>query len=248
MTNDSEKSRVVGSHILLADDDTIVQMVTSRVLEQAGYTVDVVDNGLQAIKALETTEYAMVVMDCSMPEMDGFTATRCIRAADSRVINPQIPVIALTALSMEGDREKCFEAGMTDHVSKPVTSELLVAAIENCLKNVVSKESSSEQQNTPADEVWDDGFLDTIIDKFLDEVPQVISDLEAALEAGDVAGLKDMGHRIKGSADLLSATSLSARSRALEHAGRSGDIARVTPLTLELIKELQTLTALLTDE
>lgn len=245
--NDDPKTRCRG-HILLAEDDQVVQMVTIRTLEQAAYSVTVVGNGLELIKALTTADYDLVLMDCLMPGMDGFEATRIIRSAESAVRNPEIPIIALTALSAKGDRQRCIRAGMNDYVSKPLDPGLLIAAIQSCLEKSPAVETAQHLQDTPDTRLWNDGFMDTIIDRFLEQVPQVIAELNTAIGEADVIGLKDIGHRLRGSADLIGATSLSARSRALEQSAKTEALIPATECACELIDELQLLVSSLTTE
>lgn len=227
------------ARILLAEDNQISQMVTSRLLEKADFTVDVVDNGSEAIKALANTGYDLVIMDCSMPVMDGFTATREIRATASIALNPAIPIIALTALDTKSDREKCFAAGMNDFVSKPVESELLISAIERCLVNNRDNEASPLHDQEQADTVLNNEFLDTIIDKFLNEVPLVLVELEQALELGDVVALKNISHRLRGPAGIIKADTLSKCSASLEKAASSSDFRLTAKFTMALIGELK---------
>ncbi|EAT59663.1 PAS:Response regulator receiver:GAF:ATP-binding region, ATPase-like:Histidine kinase A-like [Chlorobium ferrooxidans DSM 13031] len=122
-----------GVRLLLAEDTSINQKVVIGILGKLGYHIDVVVNGAEAVRALETTPYDLVIMDLQMPEMDGLEATRIIRSPDSAVLNHRIPVIALTAHTMEGDRELCMHAGMTDYVSKPIDSAILVETIRKWL-------------------------------------------------------------------------------------------------------------------
>jgi signal transduction histidine kinase/DNA-binding response OmpR family regulator len=105
--------------ILLAEDHPVNQVLATRLLEKMGYHVDSVANGLEALQVLRTTPYDVVLMDCQMPEMDGYTATRAIRTVGSRVLNPSIPVVAVTANAMASDREEAMAAGMNDYLSKP---------------------------------------------------------------------------------------------------------------------------------
>ena len=112
--NDRSKIRV-----LLAEDNIVNQKVTQAMLKKMGLQVDVVANGQQAINALQSVHYDLVLMDCQMPEMDGLEATRCVRQQESKALNPRIPIIALTAATMQGDREKCIQAGMDDFIAKP---------------------------------------------------------------------------------------------------------------------------------
>ena len=243
--NSSERHR---GRILLAEDNQISQMVTSRLLEKADYTVDVVDNGYEAIKALAATDYDLVIMDCSMPVMDGLTATREIRASGSMALNSAIPIIALIALDTKSDREKCFEAGMNDFVSKPVESGLLISAIKRCLVTNRDDEASSLQQQEQVDPVLNDEFMDSIIDKFLNEVPLVMLELEQALELGDVVALKNISHRLRGPAGIIKADTLSKCSASLEQAARSNDFRLTAKFTMALISELKKLMGTLSDE
>ncbi len=117
--------------ILLAEDVDINQMVATELITGLGHSIDVVDNGRLALDALRDKDYDLVLMDCQMPEMDGYSATRRIRSADSGVRDPQVPVIALTAHAMSGDKEKCLAAGMNDYISKPFQIEQLNAMLEH---------------------------------------------------------------------------------------------------------------------
>jgi CheY-like chemotaxis protein len=119
--------------ILLAEDNITNQKVAIGILKKLGLSVEVVANGAEAIGALENTPYDLVLMDCHMPEMDGYEASRHIRSSDSAVLNHDIPIIAMTADAMQGDREKCLEAGMSDYVSKPVSSKELAEVLDKWL-------------------------------------------------------------------------------------------------------------------
>jgi two-component system sensor histidine kinase/response regulator len=116
--------------ILLAEDNIINQTVALAFLEKLGYRADVVANGQEVLHALERIPYDLVFMDCQMPEMDGFEATAVIRRPDSPVLNHDIPIIAMTAYAMKGDREKCIAAGMNDYLAKPIQAEKLAEALE----------------------------------------------------------------------------------------------------------------------
>ena len=116
--------------ILLAEDNPINQKIAVITLNKLGHSVDVVANGIEAVRALESTGYDLVLMDCMMPEMDGFEATAMIRDPESKVLNHKVPIIAMTANAMKGDRENCIEAGMDDYLTKPVKKDALAAVIE----------------------------------------------------------------------------------------------------------------------
>ncbi len=118
--------------ILLAEDNTVNQKVELKVLSKMGYRADAVANGQEAVEVLETIPYDLVLTDCQMPEMDGYEATRSIRDPRTDVRNHSIPMVAMTANAMKGDKEKCIEAGMDDYVSKPIDAKELSEAIERC--------------------------------------------------------------------------------------------------------------------
>ncbi len=117
------------TRILLVEDNAINRKLVIRILEKEGYRVDAAANGLEAIQALDTVNYDLVLMDVQMPEMDGFEATRMIRSPHSMVLNPKVRIIALTAHAIKGDRERCLAVGMNDFVTKPIQTEELLSAM-----------------------------------------------------------------------------------------------------------------------
>jgi CheY-like chemotaxis protein len=114
----------------VAEDNSFNLKVAQGILGKLGYKSDVAANGLEAVQALELIDYDIVLMDCMMPEMDGFEATTKIRNPESRVLNHKVPIIAMTANAMTGDRERCLNAGMDDYLSKPVRKNELAALLE----------------------------------------------------------------------------------------------------------------------
>lgn len=121
--------------LLMAEDNTVNQKVAVHMLEKLGYSCDVAANGQEAFEAVVRGDYAAVLMDCQMPEMDGFEATRAIREYEAREnLERRIPIIAMTANAMAGDRERCLDAGMDDYVSKPIHPESLVAALDRWIE------------------------------------------------------------------------------------------------------------------
>jgi two-component system, sensor histidine kinase and response regulator len=119
------ESAISGVRILLVDDSVINQQVAQIRLNKLGYTSDVVANGMEAVRALELIDYDLVLMDCLMPEMNGYEATAMIRDKKSKVLNHAVPIIAMTANAMSKDREECLAAGMDDYLAKPVKSNRL---------------------------------------------------------------------------------------------------------------------------
>ncbi|MBU0991334.1 MAG: response regulator [Proteobacteria bacterium] len=131
--------------ILLAEDNLVNQKLAIKLLNKAGYFPDIARNGYEAIKCLERENYDLVLMDVQMPEMDGFEATKKIRAIHSKVLNPNITIIAMTAHAMKGDKERCFEAGMDDYVSKPINPQQLIETIEKYFLKTTLKKGTVEQ-------------------------------------------------------------------------------------------------------
>ena len=121
--------------VLVAEDNPINQKLTARLLKKFGYQTQVVPNGKEAVETLTRKTYAAVLMDCQMPEMDGFEATRTIRQQESAETTPHIPIIALTANAMQGDKEKCLAAGMDDYLAKPIKPALLKATLARWISN-----------------------------------------------------------------------------------------------------------------
>ncbi len=117
-------------NILVAEDNTINQKVAQRLLTRKGHTVTLVDNGIQAVKAVKENDFDLILMDASMPEMDGFAATKAIRA-----LNDDIPIIAVTAHPMVSNSQRFIDSGMTDYVKKPINAKILEETIQRVVTN-----------------------------------------------------------------------------------------------------------------
>ena len=126
------------ARLLVAEDNPVNQMVVLSLLKRLGYHADTVANGNEAVKALQRIPYDLVLMDCQMPEMDGFEATRLIRKAETKTLNPMIAIVALTAHAMQGDRERCLEAGMDDYLTKPIKPTDLANMLERWLIKIIA--------------------------------------------------------------------------------------------------------------
>lgn len=137
------------SRLLLAEDNAINQRVATRMLEKLGLQVDIVDNGAKAVEALKATAYPLVLMDCQMPEMDGFDATASIRAWEAAERLSRTPILAMTAHAMPGDRERCLEAGMDDYISKPISLAVLELTLARWI-NLSRPKPTTPQELTEA--------------------------------------------------------------------------------------------------
>jgi two-component system, sensor histidine kinase and response regulator len=137
--------------ILVAEDNEVNQIVTQQVLIKSGYQCDIVANGKEALDALENGPYAAVLMDCQMPEMDGFEATRIVRQRERESPRPEaLPIIALTANALSGDRQRCLEAGMTDYITKPIDPLALITLLETHLQAELDLDAAA-QERSPSD-------------------------------------------------------------------------------------------------
>jgi signal transduction histidine kinase/CheY-like chemotaxis protein len=123
-----DRSAQVGGRVLLAEDNIVNQRVAVRILEKLGYCIDIAANGREAIEAFRRIPYDLILMDCQMPELDGFAATEAIRRGEAP--GEHVPIIAMTAGAMQGDRERCIAAGMDDYLPKPVTLDRLITTID----------------------------------------------------------------------------------------------------------------------
>jgi CheY-like chemotaxis protein len=125
-----------GARVLLAEDNVVNQMLARRLLERMGVTVTIADTGMAAIERLSISSFNVVLMDCQMPELDGYEATRRIRKGAAGEAARTVPIIALTANALSGDRERCIESGMDDYLVKPIDPQALREKLERVLKPV----------------------------------------------------------------------------------------------------------------
>lgn len=239
------------AHILLVEDDIISRDFALSLLETLGYRVDAIDSGEEAVKILKSVPYRMVLMDVQMPGMDGYEATRIIRDPTSDVLNHDIPIVAMTAHTMEGDRERCLEKGMDDYVSKPIELEKLVRVIERHLgKSRLNEPESTVKKAMPGDEDLvgndlpshfdgDGALLGRLVKLFLDKIPLQIDALKQALEVNDACVIGELGHTIKGGAALIEADSLSGCASEIEKAGKSRDLNMARRLVDKLAREYE---------
>ncbi len=202
-----------GARILLAEDNPTNQFVARKMLEKLGFSVETVDNGREALKILADHAYDLVLMDCQMPDLDGYETTRRIRSGNAAVVNPDVPIIAMTANAMRGDREQCMEAGMSDYLAKPVDPAVLERMLDRWLsgkggQGFRDEPGPARPQESP---VWDkEGFLkrvmhderllQAVILEFVKDVPQQLVLLDKAVNEGDRESIRAIAHRVKGGA------------------------------------------------
>ena len=252
------------ARILLAEDNAINQVVASEILARHGYTYDVVDNGRKAVEAAALRNYDLILMDCSMPEMDGFEATTEIRrneAKDTNRAKHRVRIVALTANAIKGDREICIASGMDAYVSKPVDARRLIETIESLLAvgqrpgGSAVNASAAGTSGAPPTQVHSatpfaiDELLDrcigsistalTIIDEFEKEVASDLPELALTLAGGDGARAAKVAHALKGAAGVLSATAVHRSAAELERLCRAGNLANVDTLLSKLRNEVQ---------
>jgi PAS domain S-box-containing protein len=269
--------------ILLAEDNITNQKVAMGILKKIGLNADAVANGAEVLSALATLSYDIVLMDVQMPVMDGLEATRRIRNeekmkmskekfADEGEVHPlrTIPIIAMTAHAMQGDRERCIEAGMNDYITKPVSPEALSAVLkkwlpkENCEsksrndeKEMVKKKidqvggsSSQIARHLPVifdraglmTRLMDDNHLAImVVESFLEDIPRQIVLLKGYLETGDNSRVEHQAHTIKGASANVGGDCLQSVAHLMEKAAKAGDLNAVRGHIPELEAQFDTL-------
>ena len=223
--------------ILLAEDNPINQIYAQELLEMEGHSVVVAHTGRRALEALRRQHFDVILMDIQMPEMDGMEATRAIRADVSGDFDPHIPIVALTAHALKGDRETFLRAGMDEYLSKPVSPEGLAAALARAMGETAAAQPAVAPA-TPADEAtlaWDElmakargntGFLAKLFTAFVAEQPANLESMREALARADFDQLSFMAHSLKGAAATMCAPLLREASHDLERATKAHDAKR----------------------
>ncbi|MCK7575149.1 MAG: response regulator [Chromatiales bacterium] len=259
------------ARLLLVDDNPTNQIVARGILEKLGYsTPDVACNGLEALEALSRARYDLVFMDGQMPEMDGFETVRLIRRGEAGVLDPHVPIVAMTALVMPGDVRRCLDAGMNAYISKPVQPHELSRIIAEHLSHVdgcggpqdadrlhealdPGPDAGSGTVSFDADDMLgrvlgDRDIACEVIDQFLLDAPARLQELRAALESGDNVGIRRKAHSLAGLAANVSAPRLYGLAARLEKPdGQDGSSAEVERLVSLMEREFEGLRVLLVD-
>ncbi len=233
--------------ILVVEDFPINQEVALGILEGFGFHAEVAENGRQAIDAMEKKRYDLVFMDLQMPEMDGFKATRIVRDPLSSVKSHTLPIIAMTANAMEGDREKCLNAGMNDHIAKPISPDAVYQALHtHLLQRPPILQTPSPLTDsiaiTPPDgapprerPIFDreellvriqgnQKLLDKLIAIFREKTPEELDRLRTAVAAAEMEGIRAQAHKMKGYFANIAAKRLEEMATKLLKASKEGDL------------------------
>ncbi len=254
---------LTGMKVLLVEDNAVNLMVAQKLLKVLGCIPDAAENGAIALDKLRKHAYEAVLMDCQMPVLDGYAATGRWRAHEASTGATRLPIIAMTANAMAGDRQRCLDAGMDDYLSKPISR----AQLQDCLQRhrrpgaatpptsdipMHSTDSSppppAAAPDTPALPVLDQGVLDelfeiagdetgAIIAMFLDETPRLVEQLQQAAAANDNEHIREIAHSLKSSSGNVGAQALSDAARRIEHAARTGTLERPTVMAALVIAE-----------
>jgi len=240
------------ARILVAEDNRVNQTLALHLLKNLGYFAHAVANGREALDALAAQPYDLILMDCQMPEMDGYETTRAIRHGHSPVLDRNVPIVAMTANAMTGDREECLRAGMDDYLAKPIAPADLADALA---RNLTRHSAADHATDTPATDdpalmalnmatllrrVDDDEELAReVLVEFDLMLPQTVSDLQASAHNGDLDAVLRHAHSLKGSAASLSAERLSDLALRIENAARRSDADVLITLVSRLDAECE---------
>ena len=220
---------------MLAEDSAVNQKLATVLLELQGHAVSLANNGREALEKLQQQPFDLVLMDVQMPELDGLEATRQIRAREPA--EEHIPIVAMTAHAMQGDRERCLDVGMDDYLSKPVRAQELREVLERLFaspaeddrpRDVDEAHSDKAEERVADDHLtidWSEALagvgnkadlLRELVDLFLKEAPRLLRQAEEAIEKADPPELRLAAHTLKGSARYFGKSSLSVLAAELE--------------------------------
>jgi signal transduction histidine kinase/DNA-binding response OmpR family regulator/HPt (histidine-containing phosphotransfer) domain-containing protein len=232
------------ANVLLAEDNIVNQQVAKAVIAKLGCQVDLAENGTEAVILAEKNNYDIIFMDCQMPRMDGYEATGIIRQQEQTRQDNRIPIIALTANALSGDREKCLSSGMDDYISKPFAQERIAIILKQWLPaelhqspqeivqeifdpivsidDVIDPKALSNIRSLQSEDAED--ILTQIINLFLADTPDQLTRLQQALDLNDGGTVRNIAHSLKSSSANLGATKLSELLKKLEEKGRNSSL------------------------
>ena len=247
----NDMTQQAAPRILLVEDNPVNLMVAQRLLQVIGMECDTAGNGQVALEKLQASGYDLVLMDCQMPVLDGYAATRRWREHEhASAVAQRLPIIAMTANAMAGDRQKCLDAGMDDYLAKPVTR----GELERCISRwrgvrmpvepvpaapVVQAAAPPVLNASVLDDLREvlGSEVDKIITLYLEDAPRLIAQLERAVVGNDPIALRVAAHTLKSSSANVGATTLSEAARDLEHGARDGTLAKPEALVARIVGE-----------
>jgi CheY-like chemotaxis protein/HPt (histidine-containing phosphotransfer) domain-containing protein len=239
--------------ILLAEDNAVNQKLAVCLLEKRGHQVVIASNGREAVRAVAEGPFDLVLMDVQMPELNGLQAAAAIRERE-KATGTHVPIVALTAHAMQGDRAACVAAGMDDYVSKPLRSEELFAAIARLVPvpahaepAVVANADVFDPEIALEQVEGDPALLRELVELFLDDCPKLLAEIDAAVVRRDGLTLERCAHRLKGAVGVFADRPAFEAAQRLELAGRTADPHGVDEACDGLHRELQRLQPLLTN-
>ena len=253
---EAPRSRFPGTRILLAEDHEVSLEVATTILARAGLECETVGDGGQAVEAALSGRFDLILMDCQMPEMDGFEATRAIREAEKEKTvsaggQTRIPIVAVTANAVQGDQERCVTAGMDDYVSKPFVARQLVDVIDAQLAAGDGPRSRRGPSEEPAGDTsqfnhaalakrWgnDGRLIERLTAKFRARAAAERTQLENAIEAADVEAIERLAHGLKGAASYVEAQRVRDLAGHIESLARNGELAGIQAVFATLRDEL----------
>jgi CheY-like chemotaxis protein/HPt (histidine-containing phosphotransfer) domain-containing protein len=237
-------------HILLAEDNAVNQRLIVRLLEKRGHRVTIAGNGREALAALERERFDLALMDVQMPEIDGFETTAAIRSGE-QASGRHLPILAMTAHAMKGDRERCLEAGMDGYISKPIQAAELYAVIERAVPAPAAPgKAEGTSFSGPVLVNWElalkkvggDGeLMRELAAIFLETYPQWMAKLCEAVAHRDGAAVRRLAHTLKGSVGQFQAESAEQAAARLEALGEGGHLAGAAEAFAALEEELRLL-------
>jgi CheY-like chemotaxis protein/HPt (histidine-containing phosphotransfer) domain-containing protein len=242
-------AELIDGPLLLVDDNRVNLVLGAAMLSKLGLEHDTAGNGLEALLSLERKNYALVLMDMEMPEMDGLTATRNIRAREA-VDGGRVPIIAMTANALQGDRERCLEAGMDGYISKPINLASLVQEFRRVMGNAAAALGVAKaaplpslddlpvfDRNEAVSRLGDEALFDELVQMFIVDYPRNMGDVEAAAAARDCVLLRREAHTLKGLLATFCGHRAEARAKALEAAAAANDPVLCDSLVPEVRRE-----------
>jgi CheY-like chemotaxis protein/HPt (histidine-containing phosphotransfer) domain-containing protein len=221
---------VAGQPILVVEDNAVNQRVIEAMLGKRGFAVECAGNGREGLERIAERDYALVFMDCQMPELDGYEATAALREREGA--SAHLPVVAMTAHAMKGDRERCLAAGMDDYLAKPLRPEELDAVLERWLHAPAPATQAAPEPASMAlvDEararVFREDYpeiVDQLIELFVESTPPLLSELRAGAETGDEEAVRRAAHKLKGSCQNIGAGFMAKLAHNIEQASEASD-------------------------